>query len=215
MGSNIAIFLKKLKVKGFVGPAYEGLLGKFRFAWEEFAIRTDIVLVATQSTFVAQHSSGDIPIEIRFIENTNELKTLCPKFDGAYYPGFTSNWDRSIKTGEVLIVGIVEGEPVAFVWMQKGKVEGVVCYYGVFLQGDARLYRAGVMPGSRGRGIYTRFMHALLCKVFEPGDIQRVYIDCHKANIAAYKAHLKSGFRELGGVTVIRGLGNRRFIRWQ
>lgn len=86
----------------------------------------------------------------------------------------------------MLIVDIVEGEPVGFIWMHKGKAEGTVCYYGVFLQGDARLYRVGVMPVNRGRGIYTCFMYALLCKVFEPGDIQRVYIDCHKANIVAY-----------------------------
>lgn len=215
MGSTISIFLKKLKVKGFVGPAYEGLLGKFRFAWEEFVMRTDVVLVATQSTFEDGQSVDVMPIEARFIENTDELKALCPKFDAAYYPGFTSNWNRLIKTGEVLIVGFVEGEPVAFIWMQKGKAEGLACYYGVFLQGDARLYRAGVMPGARGQGIYTYFMRALLCMVIEQCDIQRVYIDCHKANIAAYKAHLKSGFRELGRITVIRGSRNRRFIRWQ
>lgn len=59
----------------------------------------------------------------------------------------------------------------------------------VFLHGDARLCRACVMQGNKGRGIYTRFMYALLCKVFEPGDIQRVYIHCHKANVVAYKAH--------------------------
>lgn len=215
MGSNISVFLKKLKVKGFVGPAYDGLLGKFRLAWEELVLRTDVVLVATQPAFEVEPSSGEMPVEARFIENTNELKELSPKFDAAYYPGFTSNWNRLIKTGEILIVGFVGGDPVAFIWMQKGKAEGVACYYGVFLLDDARLYRAGVMPGYRGQGIYTHFIRALLYKVFKLGNIQRVYIDCHKSNIAAYKAHLKSGFRELARITVIRGPGKRRFIRWQ
>jgi RimJ/RimL family protein N-acetyltransferase len=216
MGLNLSVLLKKFKVKGFVGPAYAGLLGKFRLAWEEYAIRTDVVLVATQSTLkTIPGENRKEPLETRFIMNSDELEEICQKFDDAYYPGFTQNWGRTINSGEVLIVGHIDSEPVAFVWMQKGKAEGTGCYYGVFLEGDARLYRAGVMPEFRRQGIYTRFMQALLCKILESDDIQHVYIDCHNANIAAYNAHLNSGFCKIGSITVIRGLNNRRFIRWQ
>ena len=216
MKLNLSILCKKFKVKGFVGPTYAGLVGKIRLAWEEYVMRTDVVFVTTRSILKkALISEINNPLEVRFIMNPDELKMICQKFDDAYYPGFSKNWGKTIDSGEILIVGFVENDPVAFIWMQKGKAEGTGCYYGVFLQGDARLYRAGVMPEYRRQGIYTRFMQTLLCKVLESDDMQRVYIDCHKENIAAYNTHLNSGFRKIGSITVIRGTNNRRFIRWQ
>ena len=211
----LLILWKKLQIKGFVGPAYTGLLGKFRFAWEEYVQRTDVILVATRDMPGLGLSEACDQLDIRIITSSNGLGELCKVFDIAYYPGFTANWKCLLDSGEVLIVGFLKGALVAFIWMQTGKSAGVGCYYGVFLEGDIRLYRAGVVPVYRTRGIYTRFIRDTLYKIFHTNEVNRVYIDCHRANIAAYKAHIKGGFREIGSITVIRGFGGRRFIRWR
>lgn len=215
MMNYLLILWKKFQLKGFVGPAYSGLLGKSRLAWEEYVYRTDVILVASCDTLEPDSSGACDQIDIKIYTNSNEIGDLCKILDIAYYPGFTANWKCLLDSGEALIAGFIKGEPVAFIWMQRGKSSGVGCYYGVFLEGDIRLYRAGVVPANRRKGIYTRFIRDSLCKIFHSNEVHRVYIDCHKANIAAYHAHIKGGFREVGNITVIRGLAGKQFIRWQ
>lgn len=83
--------------------------------------------------------------------------------------------------------------------------------YKIFRQSRRRLARVGILlgdPASRGRGLGTEAMRALLHYLFEDQGAEQVELDTAHFNRAAQECFLKCGFRTIRETEII-GLYNQ------
>jgi len=197
--------------RGFVGPRFEGLVGRLRFAFQELLWRRDVMLVATPET-----AAPPVAIETGLrLELAADFAALAPHaamLDADYYPGFTARFREPFAWGETLAL-LTTGERVAgFAWLQRGTREGYRYYAGTLLPGDARVLRVGVPPSQRRRGYSTTLLILLLDHLFHAGA-QRVFAEVNRDNLPSLQAFTAAGYRRIGEITVLGPLLGG-FIHW-
>lgn len=197
---TIGSLLDRLRTRGFVGPAYSGLLGKARFAFEEFVARREVVLVVEPEGF----TDSDAPTAGIDLVSVNSWQALAPfadELDAGYHAGYVAKWRAPFDRGEKLFLALRSGRVAGFGWLQTGTSEGVRCHYGLIKLGEFRILRVGVLPSFRRQGVNVAFYSLLLRELFSHGA-RRVYIDSSRNNIPSLRAQRRAGFRPLREILV-------------
>jgi GNAT superfamily N-acetyltransferase len=198
--------------RGFVGPRYEGIIGRLRFLYQHFVTRTDIVLLARSDVWTPQIGQPS-ELVLQWIDRWEDLTPYAPALDAEYFEGFTRGWQPIFGWGEKLALAMLDDRVAGFGWVQTGSAEGLFCEYTLLWEGDRRVLRVGVLPSQRGRGVNTRFYSLLLDQLFSSGA-GRVLIDCTVDNVPSLRAQMKAGFRPIGALH-IRGAALGSGVVWR
>lgn len=201
----------RLPTRGFVGPAYSGLLGKARFVFEELVARRETVLVAEAEDL----TTNDAPTAGIDLVSVNSWEALAPyvrEIDAGYHPGYVARWRAAFDRGEKLFLALRDRQVAGFGWLQTGTSAGVVCHYALIKSGEFRILRVGVLPAFRRQGVNMAFYSLLLRKLFSEGA-RRVYIDSSSNNTPSLRAQRRAGFRPLREILVVGRLFGNRVMR--
>jgi ribosomal protein S18 acetylase RimI-like enzyme len=190
----------RLRTRGLVGPAYEGLVGKARLAFEELVARREVVLLAEPANLV-DDTGENVGLQLMFVRSLPGLAKHADQIDAAYHPGYTARWRPAFDRGEELVLAFRGGRVAGFGWVQTGTREGIPCHYRVITTGEARILRVGVLPAFRRQGVNTAFYVLLLKELFSRGA-RRVYIDSSRNNLPSLRAQLRAGFRPIATILV-------------
>jgi len=198
--------------RGFVGPRFDGAIGKLRFLWQEMVVRRDIVLIAMPETVAPQSS---VPAELRLdvVRDFTGVEPFADALDAEYFPGFAARFRAPFGWGETLTLLSSGARVVGFRWYQRGTAQGTRYYAGTLLPGDARILRGGIVPSGRRRG-YNTALHVLLLHLLFEDGARRVFADVNKDNIPSVLSLTAAGYRPIRELTVLGPmLGG--FIRWE
>jgi RimJ/RimL family protein N-acetyltransferase len=198
--------------RGFVGPRYEGIVGRLRFLLQELVAHVEVVLIAEPDARTSVEPS-DVDMDLIFLQTWDQFAAYEPEIAAAYYPGYADRWKDAFESGEQLILACVNGRVAGFGWLQTGTPEGVPCHYTRVLPDEYRILRVGVLPAFRRRGVNTSF-YMLLLRVLAQRGARRVYIDCNKDNVPSLKAQMRAGFRPIGEIRVPGRLFPGAAVRW-
>lgn len=204
---TIGSLLDRIRSRGFVGPAYSGLLGKARFAFEEFVARREVILVADRDSLNnEEHNAAGISL-LR-VDTWDGLTPFADEIDAGYHSGYAARWRAPFRSGETLFLARRGDRVVGFGWVQTGTAAGLACHYGLIRLGEFRILRVGVLPAFRRQGINVAFYSLLLRQLFSDGA-ERVYVDSSRNNVPSIRAQRRAGFRPLREI-IVRGrlLGN-------
>jgi len=204
--------MARISRRGFVGPRFDGIAGKIRFAYQYLVGRHEVVLVAEPHTFHPEQEAGPA-LQLQFIERWEDFIPYRSHFDEAYYPGYVDGWRDVFEWKQELVIALIDGVAAGFGWVQRGAPAGVACHYGPLREGEYRILRVGVLPQYRRRGVNTAFYTMVLRALFARGAM-RVYVDCSRDNAPSLRAQLKSGFRAIGELYVRGRLRRGDEVRW-
>ena len=186
--------------RGFVGPRYEGPVGRLRFLWHRLVVRTDVVLVAERGE-VRPPAPPRPELALQWAESWDAFAPWAAELDSAYHPGYAKKWREIFDWGERVALVLSGGRLAGFGWIQTGTPDGVACSYGRVFAGEFRVLRVGVLPDFRRQGINTWFYARLLEELFSRGAT-RVYVDCDEDNAPSLRAQIAAGFRPIGALRV-------------
>lgn len=203
----------RFRTRGLVGPAYRGVVGKARLAFEELVARREVVLVAEPAN-LADDTAETARLELLFVRSFTELAKHADEIDAAYHAGYTARWRAAFDRGEELVLGLRDGRVAGFGWVQTGTEGGIRCHYRVIKSGEVRILRVGVLPSFRRRGVNTAFYVLLLKELFSRGA-RRIFIDCSSNNLPSLRAQLRAGFRPVATILVRGSLLGGGVMRWQ
>ncbi len=204
---------QRVSRKGFAGPFHRGVRGKLRFAFESLVYRRERVFVLHPGEFRAAPTPYIPGFRVERISSPETLEPYREALEAAWYPGLLESWRGPWSWGERLYLGLLEGAPVSYNWLQQGTPEGFGTYWGRFFEGEYRILRGAVAPSWRGQGGNTAMKHAILSELFARGAT-RVYAECYAHNVPSVRTLRALGFREVGQLTVVELPGVRGFIRW-
>jgi RimJ/RimL family protein N-acetyltransferase len=204
--------ITRLSRRGFVGPRFDGIAGKLRFAYQQLVGHHEIVLMAEPRTFLPEHEASP-ELELRFIQAWANFDQYRAQFDSAYYPGYVDSWREVFDWKQELAILLVGGLVAGFGWIQRGASSGVSCHYGQLREGEYRILRVGVLPPYRRRGVNTSFYTLLVRALFSRGA-SRVMVDCSRDNAPSLRAQVKAGFRPIGELYVRGRLRRRAEAQW-
>lgn len=204
---------QRIRSIGFVGPHYQGLFGKLRFVWERLILASEVLFVVDAKS-VPVDKAPRVDFDVHWLQSAEDLESYIGSINAAYYPGYADRMRLQFSWGEQLMLAVVERDLAGFIWLQAGSERPTMTYFGPLLNGEGRLLRAAVLPAFRGQGIYTALLTKVL-NVLLDGEFRTVYIDCSLHNVAAYRAHLATGFRPLALARVMRCLGRKPFVSWR
>lgn len=214
MLEQLRTLTKKLSRKGFVGPRYRGLPGKIRFGYESFVARRELVFLMDPGDLVESRSLDTISLEVIEVADMEGLEVYRADLEARWYPGLLEGWKGPFDWGERLFLGLHEGGPIAFTWVQVGLREGAPVYWGRVFDGEYRILRVGTAPEWRGRGASTGLLAVVLKSLLSAGA-SRVYVECYEGNIPSVKTMEGLGFRRFGRIEVLEIPGLRNFVRWR
>lgn len=204
---------RRLRHTGFIGPYYDGVLGRARFLAESVLARREIILAVTPVTFIEPDVASSDELQLHWITKFEDLVRFKEQFEQAYYPGFINRWKAPLTWGEQAVVGTIEGKVACYNWMQRGTPAGFPTYYGRLFDDEARVLRAGVLPTFRGRGVNRLMKRHLLNGLFAD-RVRRVYVECYARNVPSIRSLMGVGFSPIALITVIELPPLRRFVRW-
>jgi ribosomal protein S18 acetylase RimI-like enzyme len=199
--------------KGFTGPYYRGFTGKIRFALESLLFRRERFFVLHKDAFLAVQPPVISGFEVVRIADPEQLEAFRAGLEAAWYPGLLESWRGPWSWGERLYLGLLNGVPVSYNWLQRGTAAGHPTYWGRFYEGEYRILRGAVAPSWRGQGGNTAMKHAIFSTLFAH-DATRVYAECYARNIPSVRTLRSLGFKEVGQLTVLEIPGFKGFIRW-
>lgn len=214
MSSYYSTLLARAQRRGFVGPHYSGLLGKFRFLGESVLYRNEFILTATPRSTTEEVEPAAPELVLHAINSAEELEPYTTEFDAAYHPGYTRSWPRRFEWGERAFVGTVNGKLACYNWLQEGTRGGYSTYYGRLFEHEARVLRAAVLPEFRGLGLNRVMKRAILRSLYD-AEIERVYVEVYQHNVPSLKSLLRVGFQPMGMIAVIEAWPLKEFIRWR
>ena len=209
----LASLQKRLARKGFAGPKYSGITGKLRFAIESKVARRERVFLLVPDEFHAVTIRKPTGFDVVQVRSPAALEPYRSALEQAWYPGLLESWKGPWSWGEKLYLGLLDGVPVSYNWLQQGTSSGHNVYWGRFFEGEYRILRGAVAPSWRGQGGNTAMKHAIFTELFAQGAT-RVYAECYANNIPSIRTLQALGFREIGQLTVLEIPGFRGFIRW-
>lgn len=214
MIGRFRILSRKLSRKGFVGPKYRGVVGKIRFAAESLVARRELVFVLHPQDFWDSVVSEPTHIDVVTVSAFSELEEFRARIEERWYPGIIESWRGPWSWGERLYLGLEDGQPISFNWLQLGTAAGAPVYWGRVFQGEYRILRGGVASEHRGKGTNTQMKREILRQLFVAGAT-RVYAECYEGNVPSIRTLRSLGFRLTGRLHVLGLPGLRGFIRWK
>lgn len=214
MLSRLRVLQQRLSRKGFAGPHYTGLIGKVRFALESTIRRRELVFVLTPEAFEAVTPPSRAGFTLLHITALEQLTPYRTALETAWYPGLIDGWRGPWQWGERLFLGLQDGTPVSFNWLQVGTARGEATRWGRVLAQEYRIVRGGVAPSERGKGTNTLMKYAIIQELFATGA-SRVWAECYERNIPSVKTLRALGFVAIGLIEVLELPGLRGFIRWR
>jgi RimJ/RimL family protein N-acetyltransferase len=214
MLERLRVLGKRLSRKGFAGPKYQGMFGKLRFAAESLVARRELTFVLHPADFWAHGGDQSPAIDIIPITDFSALEQYREDLEARWYPGIIESWRGPWSWGERLFLGLDEGRPISFNWLQVGTPAGAPTYTGRVFDQEYRILRGGVAPECRGKGTNTQMKREIIRQLFVAGAT-RVYAECYEGNIPSIKTLRALGFRVTGCLDVLEVPGLRGFIRWR
>ena len=214
MGASLKNLSRKVKNKGFVGPKYNGFMGKLRFILQHFITHKENIYYFDRSFENGLSQRETHGLTIRCISSYYDAIPYVNIFENSYYQGFTSGWESCFSWGEELILAFFEDRPVAFCWFQKGGTAGGN-YCLPYFKGDYRSFRAGVLPAERGRNFQALMNHAVTNYLLRERSANRIYAEVFIDNVPSCKAYEKTGYKIVGIIRVWSLFSRAKpFIRW-
>lgn len=77
--------------------------------------------------------------------------------------------------------------------------------------GNARIFRVGIAPSERGKGLSTPMLRLVIDEAFKNPDIQRVDLNVYSFNKPAIRAYSKLGFMDEGTRRSFTKVGSQRW----
>jgi ribosomal protein S18 acetylase RimI-like enzyme len=200
-----------LRHRGFVGPKYSGVLGMARLAWQGFVGHVEVVSFAEPGWWVRPKSLNPA-VTLVLATSVEEALPYVPAMERAYMRDFGGAWREAFGHGQQAAFALLDGALAAFIWIQDGE-RRARCHFMRLQPGEYRVFRAGVLPAYRSKGIHSTHYVLLLEALFARGA-RRVYVEAFEDNEYAWHAQRKAGFVEFGRIDVRRGRRGRTFVRW-
>ena len=172
------------------------------------------VLLLHPDDFRATTRPEKAGFELRPIPGVQALEPYQSALAELWYPGLVDSWRGPFSWGEKLYLGLVDGQPVSFNWMQVGSASGSAVHWGRIFEGEFRILRGGVAPSMRGQGLNTIMKHRLIESMFDAGAT-RAYAECYEANIPSVRTLEKLAFRAFARLEVLELPLVRNFVRWR
>jgi hypothetical protein len=209
----INIYFQKYKNKGFVGPKYQGMIGKAKLFFQDSFIHNEIIQFAEPHDFRFNSKKYNSDAKLKIINVYDEFLKYKDIFESEYYRGYTKKWEQIFSWGDKLGLIFVEDQLCGFGWFHSWKTVKL-SHYIPLQKNDYRVLRGGVLPNARRHRINTT-RHILFLKyLFEIGA-KRVYTDAFEDNIPSVKSQRYAGYKYLGHIQVLHiPYFDKQFIRW-
>jgi RimJ/RimL family protein N-acetyltransferase len=205
-------WLQALKYRGYIGPKYDGLAGKFRLLKDIKVGHFEIISFAEPSWW-EKPFAPDPAMSIGIFKSLDEAARYLPEMQEAYGRDFQGRWQTFFSREQWLLLSFHGKSLSSFVWVQDGNV-GAASHYVQLQPNELRIFRGGVLPQFRRKGVSTMRHILLLQHLFSLG-YTRIYTDAYEDNIYSVRAHRKAGYRHFGRCLVKPSFRKGRdFIKW-
>lgn len=180
-------------------------------AWQGLVGHVEVVSFAEKDWWVRPPLSNPT-VTLVLATSFAEALPYVPVMESAYLRDFGGAWRDNFSHGQQVALALTDGALAAFVWIQDGE-RRAKCHFTRLQPREYRVFRAGVLPAYRSKGVHSSHYILTLETLFSRGA-QRVYVEAFADNEFAWRAQRKAGFREFGRIDVRRGRRGQTFVRW-